>query len=77
MAPSRCVAGLIEVCKDSLVQALLVFSFYGFASDMQATGDLLRQVLEAAVGFGGPFVIFGGFNAETHDEVIVQFLAQI
>ena len=44
---------------------------------MQATGDLLRQVLEAAVGFGGPFVIFGDFNAETHDEVIVQFLAQI
>lgn len=64
MAPSRCVAGLIEVCKDSLVQSLLVFSFYGFASDMQATGDLLRQ-------------IFGDFNAETHDEVIVQFLAQI
>jgi endonuclease/exonuclease/phosphatase family metal-dependent hydrolase len=76
VAPSRCVAGLIEVCKDSLVQSLLIFSFYGFASDMQATGDLLRQVLEAAVRFGAPFVILGDFNAETHDEVIAQFLAQ-
>ncbi|CAE7373819.1 unnamed protein product [Symbiodinium natans] len=74
-AQPRHVAGLVELCSGSRKHHLLVIAAYGFPGDLEATSEMLRELVEAARAFGGSFVIFGDFNATADEGYIVEATA--
>ena len=65
----------MEIFGPNSKTCFLLASFYGQSGDLVATDMLFRDFLQAALRFGGPFVVMGDFNCTLAEAPVAPHLA--
>ncbi|CAE7201710.1 pol [Symbiodinium sp. CCMP2592] len=64
---SLCEITLVEIPSDKGYLKFLAVGFYGYATDLTATKDLVQALIRELASFALPWLIIGDFNAERVD----------